>query len=252
MPNRVIREGILDSDRMDKLSWAGEVFYRRLHSIVDDYGCFDARGSILKSKLYPTERKQAIVSLPDIEKWILETVEAGLVRCYEVAGKPYLIVLDFNQQVRIKKRKFPAPPENCDTSAKHVSSICMSDTNPNQSESETNPTPNPKVAEVDENFRNKFLEIKTKILNDEMFRGDAGKMYQDEAMYLKAVDEFFSRKINTREYISHNLTEESNCRRNLMFWLGKNYSRIEKEFKNGSNNGKTQSNHGKIEVVISD
>lgn len=143
MPNRVIREGILDSDRMDKLSWPGECFYRRLHSIVDDYGCFDARPSILKSKLYPTEKKQAIVSLPDIEKWMLETVEAGLVRCYVVAEKPYLVVLDFNQQVRIKKRKFPEPPEECYTSAKHMHSTCMSETKPNQTETESETETNP-------------------------------------------------------------------------------------------------------------
>lgn len=100
------------------------------------------------------------------------------------------------------------------------------------------PTPE---ADADEHFRNQFLNLKAKILEDEMFRGDAGKLYLKEEMYRSAVEEFFSKKINTREYISHNLMEESNCRRNLMYWLGKNYSRIEKEFngnnaKNGQNN----------------
>ena len=43
MPNRIIREGILSSDRVDQLDPPAEVFYRRLMSKVDDHGLFDGR-----------------------------------------------------------------------------------------------------------------------------------------------------------------------------------------------------------------
>ncbi len=40
MPNRVIREGILNSQRVNKLTEPAELFYRRLMSVVDDFGRF--------------------------------------------------------------------------------------------------------------------------------------------------------------------------------------------------------------------
>ena len=53
MPNRIIREGILTSDRVEQLDPPAEVFYRRLMSKVDDHGLYDARPSILRASLYP-------------------------------------------------------------------------------------------------------------------------------------------------------------------------------------------------------
>ncbi len=38
MPNRIIREGILTSEAVNSLSWEAEVFFRRLLSVVDDFG----------------------------------------------------------------------------------------------------------------------------------------------------------------------------------------------------------------------
>lgn len=108
MPNRVVRESILDSERVNQLSWAGEIFYRRLMSIVDDYGLFDARPAILRSKLYPLRIDK--VSEPDIVKWISECETAGLVRQYHVGGKDYLEISDFGQTLRQKKAMFPHPP----------------------------------------------------------------------------------------------------------------------------------------------
>ena len=63
MPNRILREGILDSDRVNKLSWGAEVFYRRLMSVVDDFGRFDARIDLLKSKLYPLNKMKIKIQL---------------------------------------------------------------------------------------------------------------------------------------------------------------------------------------------
>ena len=41
MPNRIIREGHLDSERVDQLSEQAENFYSRLRLVVDDYGRFE-------------------------------------------------------------------------------------------------------------------------------------------------------------------------------------------------------------------
>ncbi len=48
MPNRILREGILTSERVNLLSWEAEVFYRRLMSVVDDYGRFHAHPALLR------------------------------------------------------------------------------------------------------------------------------------------------------------------------------------------------------------
>lgn len=105
MPNRVVREGILDSERIDKLTWPSEIFYRRLMSIVDDFGRGDGRMDILRAKLYP--KKLNKVSEADIAKWIHECEEAELVSRYEVDSKPFIEIFDFGQSLRKMISAFP-------------------------------------------------------------------------------------------------------------------------------------------------
>ncbi len=107
MPDRIVRAGILTSDPVNTLSWAAEVFYRRLFSVVDDYGRYDARPAILRSHLYPLKVDR--VSDSDVGKWLTECVNAGLVSAYQVSGRPLLEVLKFGQRVRAEKSKWPAP-----------------------------------------------------------------------------------------------------------------------------------------------
>jgi hypothetical protein len=61
---------------MVKLNWAEEVFYRRLHSIVDDFGRYYADHGLLRAACYP--RQLGKVSDSDIGKWMRATAEAGL------------------------------------------------------------------------------------------------------------------------------------------------------------------------------
>lgn len=128
MPSRVLREGILTSDRVDKLSIPAELFYRRLMSVVDDFGRFDARPVILKVNCYPL--RVDVVREADISRWIAECEKAGLIVLYAVDSKPYLGLTDFRQAVRAKQSKYPppanAPPmrSTCDADATRVHSRC--------------------------------------------------------------------------------------------------------------------------------
>lgn len=107
MPNRILREGILTSERVDALgSWAAECFYRRLHSVVDDFGRYYANPSLLRAACYPLKLDK--VSNADIEEWIAECERVGLLSVYEIAGKKYLEVVDFRQQPRTKTSKYPS------------------------------------------------------------------------------------------------------------------------------------------------
>ncbi|MES2950264.1 MAG: hypothetical protein V4858_17105 [Pseudomonadota bacterium] len=112
MPNRILRDGILTSPRVAKLNWAEETFYRRLHSVVDDFGRYYADHGLVRAACYP--RLLNKVSDSDIEKWLTACVTAALVRVYPAEdGERYLMVLDFKQQVRATKSKFPQPPDIC-------------------------------------------------------------------------------------------------------------------------------------------
>lgn len=123
MANRVVKEGILKSDKVNSLSWTAEVFYRRLMSVADDYGRFDARLPIVRSSLYPLRLDR--VSEADIIKWMDECSEAGLISQYEVDNKPYMEIIEFGQTLRIKKSKYPCSQMQADENN------CMSEKKPN-------------------------------------------------------------------------------------------------------------------------
>lgn len=134
MPNRIIREGILTSERVDALTnWAAECFYRRLMSVVDDFGRYYANPSLLRAACYPLKLDK--VSNADIEKWLADCAGAALVSTYENNGKRYLQLQDFRQQVRANESKFPEPTADalqlhskCVADAQHVRTKTESET----------------------------------------------------------------------------------------------------------------------------
>lgn len=109
MNDRLIRGGIIDSERVNSLSWAAECFYRRLQSLVDDYGNYDGRIDVLRADAYKLKLNQ--VSTADVSSWLQLCEHAGLIRCYEVENKSYIHLLDFGQKLKRFKRKFPASPD---------------------------------------------------------------------------------------------------------------------------------------------
>jgi hypothetical protein len=113
MPIRLVREGILTSKRMAQLDWAEEVFFRRLLSVVDDFGRYHADPGLLRAACYP--RQLSKVSEANIGSWLLAAMNAGLVVVYGADdGETYVQVLRFGQQIRSKHSKFPDPPDNAE------------------------------------------------------------------------------------------------------------------------------------------
>lgn len=121
MPIRLLREGILSSPRVIQLTWPAEVFYRRLMSVVDDFGRYHATPMLLRAGCYPLQLDK--VSDTDIGRWLEEARNAGLIRVFESGGMEYLELLDFRQQLRAKKSKFPTPLAD----AKQLPSTCLAD-----------------------------------------------------------------------------------------------------------------------------
>lgn len=106
MPTRLIRDGILTSDRVASLSWEAEVFYRRLLSLVDDYGLYDARPSVLRSALYPLQLEK--MSECNVQRCLAACETAGLILLFARNGKSFLMVRDFGQSLR-SEPKYPLP-----------------------------------------------------------------------------------------------------------------------------------------------
>lgn len=111
MPNRILKESICTSEEIDKLSPLQETVFYRLIVNCDDFGRFDARPKILKSKLFPLKD----IRVEQIEAALEALSSAELVILYEVDGKPFLQMKtwDRHQRVRAKVSKYPAPADTC-------------------------------------------------------------------------------------------------------------------------------------------
>ncbi len=105
MPTRILRDGIITSQRVNRLSERSELFFRRLMSVVDDYGRFYAHQAILRAHCYPLRLDK--VSEADAAEMLKECVEVGLIRKYDKGT--YLEIDKFKQRTR-SKSKFPDPP----------------------------------------------------------------------------------------------------------------------------------------------
>lgn len=142
MPNRVIREGLIDSDKLSEVGWAEQVLFIRLMLLADDFGRFDGRPEIIYSRCYPMDMER--VRLSDVKKWVKRLLEMKLVLNYKVENKLYLLIPNFKQRLRIQKSKYPCPLEdieelmsvNCQTYDCQLTDRCQTDDRP-ESESET-------------------------------------------------------------------------------------------------------------------
>lgn len=172
MPTRLIREGILTSDAINALGWFEEVFYRRLMSVADDYGLYDARPVILRSALFPLKIDK--VREADIERGLAACEEAGLVRFYSVDGKQYLQIVKFGQQAK-SKPKWPLPPEESSNDPLQPvtnRNESLPSVTKTESETETNNTPSISLPclpeEVEAYLRNTAMKGGVRLIPDQI------------------------------------------------------------------------------------
>ena len=147
MPNRLIKESLCTSERINQLSDFHFRLWACLITYVDDYGRGDARAAIIKGRCFPLRDK---VTVKDIEAGLYELAAVGCVVLYRVDDGLFLCFPNWekHQTVRNQKSKYPSPDDgelveiagNC----MQLNSIeCKSSRNPIQSESNPNPNPNP-------------------------------------------------------------------------------------------------------------
>jgi hypothetical protein len=114
MPSRILRDGILTSVPINRLSPGAELFYRRLMSVVDDYGRYYAIPGLLRAACYPLQLDR--IREDDVISWLIECTKLShsdtkepLIVVYAVQGKECLQITKFKQQYKTKP-KFPEPP----------------------------------------------------------------------------------------------------------------------------------------------
>jgi hypothetical protein len=130
MPNRILREGINDSKAVNSLSDSGEIFYRRLMSLVDDFGRYEADPELLRAKLFARQ----------LDRWTVDRVSQALAEVSGVLtddGHPlvivyrsgkYLQVNKFDQRVRAQKSKCPPPDSECLTNDSQMTALACATT----------------------------------------------------------------------------------------------------------------------------
>ena len=125
MPKRILSDGVLTSETINALSAEEELFFYRLLLVVDDFGRFDARPTVIRARCYPM-RVDAI-STDMVAAWLHALVAAELVQLYRGEDqREYLVLSKWkkHQRIRAAKSKFPAPPEDACNNSQQVAADC--------------------------------------------------------------------------------------------------------------------------------
>ena len=131
MPNRIVREGFLDSERVDQLDWFAECVYHRMLLAADDAGRLDGRSSVLKSRLFPLKAR---LREREVERAVRQIEQAGLLERWSCQGREVLQLTtwrkcgnsltskypDRNGNYTIRYVAIPAPQGMCEYVASSV------------------------------------------------------------------------------------------------------------------------------------
>lgn len=107
MPQRFLRPGITTSDLWNACSFPAQSLFVRLLTLVDDYGRFDGRASVIHGycfSLRPEMKTEKVRALID------ELCQNGLVQLYMVDDKEFIRILKWSERAR-GASKYPAPPD---------------------------------------------------------------------------------------------------------------------------------------------
>lgn len=133
MPNRLIKDSLRISKKVNKLSDFNFRIWVYLITYVDDYGRGSADPELLKGLVFP---RRAGLTEAQISGALDDLANNGMIALYESEGEPYFYFpnWDKHQQIRNKKSKFPNPRTN--DCKQMISNDCKCACNPIQSESE--------------------------------------------------------------------------------------------------------------------
>jgi len=102
MPNRLIRDEMLESESILNLPVEARWFYVTILLSADDVGLFEATSFKLA--------RRADIRRESGESFLQMLADVDLIRLYSVDKKRYGFIPRFRQRLQIKRSKYPAPP----------------------------------------------------------------------------------------------------------------------------------------------
>lgn len=102
MPSRLIRDDMLDSERVQTLPVEARWLYVTVLLMADDVGLFELSAFKLGRKAGIDQSKVPVL--------VQLLADSDLIRIYEADGKRYGFVPRFRQRLQIKRTKHPMPP----------------------------------------------------------------------------------------------------------------------------------------------
>ncbi len=110
MGNRILKETVVCSLKLSRLSWFEQVMFDHLIVTVDDYGVYHADPVLLSHILFP---RQSSVTEKMVREGLEHMEAQGLILRYTAGGEEYLKLASWekHQRLRNSRRKFPAPEE---------------------------------------------------------------------------------------------------------------------------------------------
>jgi hypothetical protein len=104
MAHRLIRDSMLDSDRVQFLPLEGRWLFVTMLLQADDLGLLELNGYLLSRK--------ANMDANVVNSMLTLLADADLIRVYEVSGKRYAFIPRFRQRLQIKRSRHPLPPSS--------------------------------------------------------------------------------------------------------------------------------------------
>jgi hypothetical protein len=164
MPQRFLRPGITNSERWNAVAFDAQSLYIRLLTLVDDFGRYDGRASVIWAHCFAVwneQNPQRVVSLQRVDEMLQELAASRLVDIYDAEGKRVLQILQWQERVREGcKEKWPGKPANAvfpATPARVAADSCKNlppspspSPSPSSSPSGEAPADSPKLGKVEQ------------------------------------------------------------------------------------------------------
>lgn len=106
MPDRIIRDELLTSERYWSVSDESRLLYIHLLLCADDTARYTGQNFSLRTKCFAGRTMEA----ERMECLLAELVSRDLIRLYEVASERFVFIPRYRQRLRFTNSRFPAPP----------------------------------------------------------------------------------------------------------------------------------------------
>ena len=107
MPDRVVRDEILRSERYWSVSIEAQRLFLHLLLVADDLARFSGKNYTIRSACFPGHA----IDPQKLENLLSELVDVDLIRVYVVLDERYIFIPRFKQRLRFFNSKYPSPPK---------------------------------------------------------------------------------------------------------------------------------------------